>query len=44
LTANAVQGTEEMFYAHGFQGFVAKPISIMQLDSVVRKWVHKDAE
>jgi PAS domain S-box-containing protein len=39
LTANAIQGTEEMFYARGFQAFLSKPINIMQLDSVVKKWV-----
>jgi CheY-like chemotaxis protein len=39
LTANAIQGTEEMFYAQGFQAFLSKPIDIMQLDSVIRKWI-----
>ena len=41
LTANAIQGTEEMFYANNFQGFLTKPINILQLDSVVRKWIKK---
>jgi signal transduction histidine kinase/CheY-like chemotaxis protein len=39
LTANAIHGTEDMFYAHGFQAFMSKPIDIMELDSVIRKWV-----
>jgi CheY-like chemotaxis protein len=39
LTANAIQGTEQMFYAEGFQAFLSKPIDIMQMDSVVRKWI-----
>jgi CheY-like chemotaxis protein len=39
LTANAIQGTESMFYAYGFQGFISKPIDIMQLDSIVKRWV-----
>jgi PAS domain S-box-containing protein len=39
LTANAIQGTEDMFFAHGFQDFISKPIDIMQLDSVIRKWL-----
>jgi CheY-like chemotaxis protein len=39
LTANAIQGTEAMFYAEGFQAFLSKPIDIMQMDSIVRKWV-----
>jgi PAS domain S-box-containing protein len=39
LTANAIHGTEDMFYEHGFQSFVSKPINIMELDSVLRKWI-----
>jgi signal transduction histidine kinase/CheY-like chemotaxis protein len=41
LTANAIQGTEEMFYANGFQAFLSKPIDIMQLDSVIKKWISR---
>jgi PAS domain S-box-containing protein len=44
LTANAIQGTEEMFYKHGFQAFITKPIDIMELDSVIKKWVHDEAQ
>jgi len=39
LTANAVAGTEELFYDHGFQAFLTKPIDIMRLDSVIQQWV-----
>ena len=39
LTANAIQGTEEMFYANGFQDFLPKPVNVRQLDSVVQKWI-----
>ena len=39
LTANAIDGTESLFYEHGFQAYLTKPIDIMQLDSVIRKWV-----
>jgi PAS domain S-box-containing protein len=42
LTANAIQGTDKMFYAHDFQAFITKPIDIMEMDSVLRKWVRKD--
>jgi len=42
LTANAIQGTEEMFYKHGFQAFISKPIDIIELDSVLRKWVRNE--
>ena len=43
LTANAIKGTESLFYANGFQAFISKPIDIMLLDSVVREWIHKEA-
>ncbi|MDR3304819.1 MAG: transporter substrate-binding domain-containing protein [Clostridiales Family XIII bacterium] len=39
LTANAIIGSEEMFLEHGFNAFISKPIDIMQLDSVLRRWV-----
>jgi len=29
-----------MFYAHDFQAFITKPIDIMEMDSVIRKWVY----
>jgi len=47
LTANAIQGTEKMFFEHNFQAFVTKPIDVMELDAALRKWVrdkiHDDA-
>jgi len=38
-----------MFYAHGFQDFITKPIDVMEMDGILRKWVydskrHDDAE
>jgi PAS domain S-box-containing protein len=42
LTANAIQGTDKMFYAHDFQAYISKPIDIMEMDFVLRKWVRKD--
>jgi len=39
LTANAIVGNENMFIENGFQAFLSKPIDIMLLDSVLRKWV-----
>jgi len=41
LTANAIAGTEQMFLASGFQAYISKPVDIMLLDSVLRKWVRK---
>jgi len=39
LTANAIRGTEKLFYEHDFQAFVTKPIDVTEMDSVLRKWV-----
>jgi len=33
-----------MFYEHGFQAFISKPIDIMELDSVIRKWVRNEVK
>jgi CheY-like chemotaxis protein len=45
LTANAILGNEEMFLANGFQAFLSKPIDIMTMDVVIRRWVrNKDFE
>jgi signal transduction histidine kinase/GAF domain-containing protein/DNA-binding NarL/FixJ family response regulator/HPt (histidine-containing phosphotransfer) domain-containing protein len=40
LTANAIYGTDKMFYAHGFQDFITKPIDVMEMDAILRKWVY----
>jgi HPt (histidine-containing phosphotransfer) domain-containing protein len=42
LTANAIKGTEKMFFEHDFQAFITKPIDIMEMDAVLRKWVRDD--
>ncbi|MDR2788881.1 MAG: response regulator [Candidatus Accumulibacter sp.] len=39
LTANAIVGNEEMFLKSGFQAFLSKPIDIMLLDAVLRRWM-----
>jgi signal transduction histidine kinase len=41
LTANAVSGTKEMFLANGFNGFLSKPVSMHDLDEVIRNWTRK---
>jgi signal transduction histidine kinase/CheY-like chemotaxis protein len=38
LTANAIAGNEEMFLAHGFNGFISKPIDINRLDEMLKQW------
>jgi CheY-like chemotaxis protein len=39
LTANALIGIKEMFLSKGFNGYISKPIDIVQLDSVLNVWV-----
>ncbi|AEF82374.1 ATP-binding protein [Leadbettera azotonutricia] len=39
LTANALTGNDEIFMSKGFNGFVSKPIDIMELDAVLNKWI-----
>ena len=39
LTANAISGAEKMFFENGFQDFLSKPIDIMRMDTVLKKWV-----
>jgi CheY-like chemotaxis protein len=43
LTANAIYGAQDMFFEHGFQAFVPKSIDIMELDSVIKKWVRNES-
>jgi CheY-like chemotaxis protein len=38
LTANVLAGNEEMFLEHGFNGFISKPIDIVRLDGILKKW------
>jgi signal transduction histidine kinase/DNA-binding response OmpR family regulator/HPt (histidine-containing phosphotransfer) domain-containing protein len=44
LTANAIVGNEEMFLGHGFQEFLSKPIDIMAIDAVIRRWVRDKSQ
>ena len=39
LTANAIAGNEQMFLSNDFQAFLAKPINVLSLDSIVQRWV-----
>jgi len=32
-----------MFFKHSFQAFISKPIDIMELDSIIRKWVRNES-
>ena len=42
LTANAVSTAKEMFLSEGFDGFVPKPIELMELDRVLKKVLPRD--
>jgi len=42
LTANAVAGAEKVFYEHGFQAFLSKPINMIKLDSILMEWIKRD--
>ena len=39
LTANAVAGQADMFLQNGFDDFIAKPIDLRQLDSILNKLI-----
>ncbi len=39
LTANAVEGTREMFLKEGMNDFIPKPIELIVLISKIRKWL-----
>ena len=39
LTANALVGNDEMFARHGFDGFISKPIDVLQLDAVLKQFI-----
>jgi signal transduction histidine kinase/HAMP domain-containing protein len=43
LTANAITGNEQWFLENGFQAFLAKPMNIMLLDSIIKQWICKPA-
>lgn len=42
LTANAVEGTKEMFLREGMNDFVAKPIEISVLVSKLKRWLPEE--
>jgi len=39
LTANALVGNSEMFMDNGFDGFISKPIDVVQLDDILNKFI-----
>jgi signal transduction histidine kinase/AmiR/NasT family two-component response regulator len=39
LTANALSGMREMFLSKGFDGYLAKPIELKSLNTIMEKWI-----
>jgi signal transduction histidine kinase/DNA-binding NarL/FixJ family response regulator/HPt (histidine-containing phosphotransfer) domain-containing protein len=39
LTANAIQGNEDLFLKNGFQAFLSKPIDILRLDTIINRYI-----
>jgi signal transduction histidine kinase/DNA-binding response OmpR family regulator/HPt (histidine-containing phosphotransfer) domain-containing protein len=44
LTANAVPGMREMFLQKGFNDYFTKPIDIVELDAILRRWLPEDKQ
>jgi PAS domain S-box-containing protein len=44
LTANAVSGQREMFLKSGMNDFLAKPIDLQRLDSILQKWLPREKQ
>lgn len=42
LTANAIEGTREMFIREGMNDFVAKPIDVKEITAKIKKWLPKE--
>lgn len=38
LTANAIQGAKEEYLAHGFDDYLSKPIDILEVEKVLKKY------
>ena len=41
LTANAIQGSERMFLDKGFASYLSKPIDILKLDDILKKFLNR---
>ena len=39
LTANAMEGSKDMFLSEGMNDFIAKPIEVLNMVNTVRKWL-----
>lgn len=44
LTANAISGAREMFKAEGLNDYLAKPIEVSKLNSLLMKWIPQEKQ
>ncbi|MDR2174651.1 MAG: response regulator, partial [Synergistaceae bacterium] len=44
LTANALSGQQEMFLRAGMNDFLAKPIEVKKLDTILKKWLPSEKQ
>ena len=44
LTANAIAGSRQIFLNNGFQEFLPKPVSVLDLDSVIYRWIRDESK
>jgi signal transduction histidine kinase/CheY-like chemotaxis protein/HPt (histidine-containing phosphotransfer) domain-containing protein len=42
LTANAMAGMKQMFLSKGFNDYLAKPIEISKLNSIIERWIPQE--
>ena len=42
LSANAIQGSRELFLGNGFQDFLSKPINLESIENVLKKYLPED--
>jgi signal transduction histidine kinase/PleD family two-component response regulator len=44
LTANAISGMKEMFLQQGFNDYLSKPIEIVKLHAILKKWIPREKQ
>ena len=44
LTANAIEGSKEMYLREGFCDYLSKPINQVELDNILRKYLNIEEE
>ncbi|MCL2191940.1 MAG: ATP-binding protein [Treponema sp.] len=44
LTANVISGMREFFLKNGFNDFMSKPVDVVNLNSILKKWIPKEKQ